>query len=273
MRATDFWIDGWAGATEFDIDLVRRLRVEPDSKFTDIEVAIALAQLLREQFTIYGTSGGQDLTDLESREAMRTLAALTKRLSVEWEPEWRGFESFRGYWLSHDGYGSWGARRTMVSEAFDPLIEALEDREDDSLSDELVTPISPRGRTGWELVDTEIAELRRHFHAARSPQDYRNVGNDLVAVLEALGTAAYDRDRHLFAGETEPAADKTKNRLTRIIEVDGASEGSDELVKLAKAAIELAQAVKHNPKGSRMRAGIAADSVILLVHMVRRLQT
>jgi hypothetical protein len=160
----------------------------------------------------------------------------------------------------------------MVSELFDPLIEALEEREDATLRDELVTPVSPRGRTGWEKVDIEVAELRRHFHTAQTPQDYRNIGNDLVAVLEALSEAAYDLGRHLRKGESEPAIAQTKNRLTRIMEVDGVREGSAELVKLAKATIELAQAVKHNPSGSRARAGIAADAVIQLVNMVRRLQ-
>lgn len=272
VRATDFWLEANTGRDTLDIDLVRRLRSGPVAEYTDVEAAIALAQLLREQFTIYGTSGGPDLTDDNSREAMRTLAALTKRLGVPWKPEWRDLDSFRAYWGTHGGYGSWAVRRTMVSELFDPLIGALEEREDATLRDELVTPVSSRGRTGWAQVDVEIAELRRHFHAAQSPQDYRNMGNDLVTVLEALSEAAYDRDRHLLKGETEPPVAQTKNRLTRIIEVDGAREGSDELVKLAKATIELAQAVKHNPSGSRTRAGIAADAVIQLVNMVRRLQ-
>lgn len=273
MRATDFWIEDKSGGDTLDIDLVRRLRTGPVAEYTDVEAAIALAQLLSEQFTIYGTSGGQDLTDDDSREAMRTLAALTRRLGVAWKPEWRDFDSFRAYWGTHGGYGSWAVRRTMVSELFDPLVEALEEREDATLRDELVTPVSPRGRTGWEKVDVEVAELRRHFHTAQSPQDYRNIGNDLVTVLEALSEAAYDRGRHLFKGEIEPPLAQTKNRLTRIIEVDGTREGSAELVKLAKATIELAQAVKHNPSGSRTRAGIAADAVIQLVNMVRRLQT
>jgi hypothetical protein len=273
VRATDFWIEDKSGGATLDLDLVRRLRAGPVVEYTDVEAAIALAQLLREQFTIYGTSGGPDLTNDASREAMRTLAALTRRLGAAWKPDWRDFDSFHAYWGTHGGHGSWAARRTMVSELFDPLIEALEEREDAMLSGELVTPVSPHGRTGWEKVDVEIAELRRHFHTAQSPQDYRNIGNDLVTVLEALSEAAYDRGRHLFKSETEPPVAQTKNRLTRIIEVDGAGEGSDELVKLGKVTVELAQAVKHNPSGSRTRAGIAADAVIQLVNMVRRLQT
>ena len=48
--------------------------------------------------------------------------------------------------------------------------------------------------------------------------------------------------------------------------------GSDELTKLGRATVEAAQAVKHNLDGTRLRAGIAADAVIQLVNMVRRLR-
>lgn len=161
----------------------------------------------------------------------------------------------------------------MVKELFDPLHEELERREDDALRGELSEPVSPRGATWWPAVDEEIAELRRHFHAARTVQDYRNIGNDVVAILEAISGAAYVPARHLFTSETEPAVSLTKNRLTRIVEVDAGAEGSEEIARLGKATIELAQAVKHNPAGSRIRAGIAADAVIQLANILRRLES
>ena len=273
VRATDYWIEQADGDREtLDLDLLQRLRSAPVAEYTDVEATIALTQVAREQFVLYGTSSEHDLTDYQSREIIRTLRALTTRLGVSWSPEFRDFSSFRAYWLANGGHGSWAARREMVGNAFDPLLADLEEREEATLRDELVTPISPRGRTGWERVDVEIAELRRHFHHAETPQDYRNIGNDLIAVLEALSAVAYNPERHLFEGETEPPVEKTKNRLMRIVEVDCEDEGSDELVKLARANIELAQAVKHNPSGSRTRAGIAADAMIQLVNMVRRLQ-
>lgn len=48
--------------------------------------------------------------------------------------------------------------------------------------------------------------------------------------------------------------------------------GSDGLLKLGRATVEAAQAVKHNLDGTRLRAGLAADAVIQLVNMVRRLR-
>jgi hypothetical protein len=274
MRIEDFFVDDVSSANDgaLDFDLLDRLRLAPIPEHPDLEAAIALAQLVDEQFLQYGTDSTQSITDSASREAMRTLRVLAERLDVPFAPPFRDFPSFRAYWVSHGGHGSWAARRTMVSEVFGPLHEELERREEAAFRGDLIEPISPRKVTGWPAVDIEIGELRRHFHTARTPQDYRNVGNDAIAVMEALSEAAYDRSRHLFDGETEPKVAQTKIRLARIVEVDCEVEGGEELIRLAKTTIELAQAVKHNPAGSRVQAGVAADAAIQLTNMIRRIQ-
>lgn len=273
MRVDDFFVDdptsGLDGALDFE--LLERLRSAPVVDHSDLEAAIALAQLLDQQFESYGTDSKQTITDVGSREAMRTLRAVTSRLNIPFEPPFRDFPSFRAYWGSHGGYGSWAARRAMVSEFFGPLHQELERREESVLRD-LVEPISLRKVTGWPSVDLEIAELRRHFHTAATPQDYRNIGNDVVAVLEALSAAAYEPSRHLFEGEVQPKVVDAKKRLTRVVEVDCKTLGGAELRRHARSTIELAQAVKHNPAGTRTQAGIAADAAIQLANMIRRIQ-
>jgi len=235
VRVDDFWIDEDEGE-RLNIPLLQDLRRAPTRQYPDLEAAIALARLLHDQFEKYGTDSSQQITDPGSREAMRTLVALADRLGVAFNPPFRDLPGFRGYWGSHGGYGSWAARRGMVQELFDPLHEALERLEEDMLSGELAEPVSSKRATGWPAVDLKIAELRRHFHIARTSQDYRNIGNDVVAVLEALSAAAYDPSRHLFADEAEPPVSQTKNRLTRIIEVDAERDGSVELSRLARAS-------------------------------------
>ena len=271
MRVDDFWVDEGDGQ-RLNLPLLQDLRRAPTKQHSDLEASIALARLLHEQFQRYGTDSSQEIEDPESREAMRTLIAVTDRLGISFDPPFRDLTGFRAYWGSHGGYGSWAARRGMLQQLFDPLHEVLERLEEDILRGELAEPISPRPVTGWPAVDLEIAELRRHFHNARTAQDFRNIGNDVVAVLEAISAAAYDPSRHLFDSETEPPVTQTKNRLARIAEVDSGREGSDELVRLARATADMAQAVKHNPGGSRVRAGIAADAAIQLANMIRRLQ-
>lgn len=274
MRVEDFWIDDELARSgqRFNLDLAQELRRGPAGQYTDLEAAIALGRIALQEFMKAGTDSTQQLTDPESREVVRTLGAIADRLGAPFTPPFRDFSGFKAYWGSHGGYGSWAVRRTMVNDIFGGLLEVLEGREDDALRGDLAEPLSASGRTGWTAVDDEIAELRRHFHAAHTQQDYRNIGNDVVAVLEALSEAAYDRDRHLFESETEPPIAQTKNRLARVVEVDSASEASGELTKLAKAIVELAQAVKHNPAGVRVRAAIAANAAIHLADLVRRLQ-
>ncbi|HEY5477395.1 MAG TPA: hypothetical protein VIK11_11865 [Tepidiformaceae bacterium] len=275
MRLDDFWVDddrAPGGGSHFNAVLIQRLRRSPLQGVPDSEAAIALSRLLHDELTRYGTDGSEQLSDDEARDALRTLVSVTKRLGIQFDPPFRDLSGFRAYWGSHGGHGSWAARRSLLQVLFDPLHAELELREDQALNAELAESIAPTRRTGWPDVDEEIAELRRHFHSARTSQDYRNIGNDIVSVLEKLSEAAYDPGRHLRAGEVEPPAAHTKNRLGRIVEVDSEPEGSEELTKLAKATIELAQAVKHNPSGSKTRAGVASDAVILLANMLRRLQ-
>ncbi|WP_322749488.1 MULTISPECIES: hypothetical protein [unclassified Frankia] len=128
-------------------------------------------------------------------------------------------------------------------------------------------------------VDAEVAELRRHFQIARTEQDYRNIGNDCVILTEALSRQVYDPKLHLQEGEEEPPVGKTKIRIERYVELAAPGSSNDELRRLARSAIAFAfafafafaQQVKHTSTSSRRDAGIAADTVILLANILRRL--
>jgi hypothetical protein len=122
-----------------------------------------------------------------------------------------------------------------------------------ALRRDLVDPVSPRRATGWPAVDIDIAEMRRHFHAARTPQDHRNVANDLVAVLEALSAEAYVPSRHLREGETEPALAQTKDLLARVIEVDFQIRGGAELRHLAEPPSSSHRRSSTTPPGRATR--------------------
>jgi hypothetical protein len=278
VRADDFFEDttrlsyGMEVPTrEFKHGLARALRAGPVAGTSDAEAAVALARLVHDELELYGTSGGDTLTEADMREALLALRALLARLDLSFEPEFRDFSTFRNFWLRRGARNSWQARRDLLAELFEPVHDALAELESAALRSSLATPVSPRGRTGWSRVDEEITELRRHFQSARSAQDHRNIGNDCVAVLEALSQSAYDPQRHLPAGAEEPPVAKTKERLERVIEVELEGPENVELRRLARATIEMAQAVKHRPTQSRRNAGIAADSVIQLANLLRRI--
>lgn len=183
----------------------------------------------------------------------------------------RDYGTFKSWWLRNDAYGSWQARRDLLNAIFDPIHDRLIEAETGAIASSLARPVSPRGRTGWAKVDEELSELRRHFEIARTPQDYRNVGNDAVTVAEALSRQVYDPARHLRAGEEQPAVGKTKQRLERFVEDALPGRGSAAARKLVRASIDMAQEVKHSDTPTRRDAGLAADSVILLANLLRRL--
>lgn len=278
MRADDLFVDddfvpgvGIPGR-RLDLQLVDRLRSGPVPEQEDIEVAVALARLVHDELEKYGTGGGEELLEEQMRVAIRALLAVTQRLGiVEMDIPFRGFGTFRSWWLKQGASGSYQARRDLLHEVFEPLHDRLALLEQRSIASTLVEPISPRARTGWAGVDTEIGELRRHFQNARTAQDYRAVGLDCVAVTEALSRQVYDPARHLRPGELEPPVSNTKQRLDRFIEEAAPGSQNSAIRKHAKSVVELAQKVKHSSTPTRREAGIAADAVIQLANLLRRL--
>lgn len=263
---------GVTGKRRFRADLMRELRGGPIDEAPDVEVAVGLARLVHDELEIFGTEGNVEMTEANMRDALLALRQVVNRLGIgDFNPEFRDLSSFKTYWLRNDAYGSWQARRDLLANIFEPLHDQLTELETESLSSKLAEAVSPHGSTGWSQVDAEISELRRHFRAARTAQDHRNVGNDCVILLEAVSKVAYDPEQHLRDGEEEPAVAQTKNRLERVVEDGLPGSGSTEMRKLARAAIDAAQAVKHNPTPNRLSAGLAADAVILVASMMRRI--
>ena len=267
--------DPWAddatmSSSVFNLGLMKDLRQGQIDGRSDLEVAIALAELLHDDLRHYGTDSQQQLDDQETAAAITALAAVTRRLGIRFSLPFRNQTGFRSYWLRNNGSGSWEARRAMLDSLFDPLHQQLIEMENRSF-EALARPVSPREATGWPMVDEEIRELRRRFQTSQTPQDYRDVGNHCIGVLEALSRTVYDPTKHQRPGEDVPPVDKTKQRLGRYVEESLGGADNFELRGLVTKAVEFAQKVKHDLP-SRRDAGIAADSVILLANILKRLE-
>jgi hypothetical protein len=285
MRPDDFFIeksnaelpawdmngDPWGTSIILDEAFLEDLRRKPPEGRDDLEVAIALAQLVHDELESFGTNGNQRLEEQQIALAIRALRAILKRLGVQFDLPYRNFATFRTWWINNGCSGLWQARRDALDERFEPLHHQLMRLEETTL-EALANPVSPRAGTGWPVVDEEIKELRRRFQASTSAQDYRAVGTHCVGVLEALSRTVYDPSRHLREGETIPPPDRTKQRIGRYIEDALAGKESEELRGLTNKAIEFAHHVKHRQTPTRREAGIAADSVILLANILRRLE-
>lgn len=250
--------------------LMNAIRAKGIEGRTDLEIAIGLSQLVHDELTAFGTGGGETVNDKESAAALTALRSVTRRLGIPFDPPFRNFTTFRTHWLRNDCSGSWQARRELLDDLFEPLHQKLVAMEERSF-DALASAVSPRSATGWAAVDEEILELRRRFQTATTPQDYRALGTNCVGVLEALSRTVYVPALHLRAGETAPPVDKTDQRIGRYIEDTLSGPSNEHIRGLTKKAAALAHRVKHSPTATRRDAGIAADSVILLSNIIRRI--
>jgi hypothetical protein len=255
-------------------DLFEQLRRGPVADTPDLTAAAALTDLVHRELEAFGTGGGQRLQDEELELALKAWRQVLKRLGID-APDlpFRNFATFYGYWKHNDLSGSWQARRDCLATFFNPLYPKFDAMEERELESQLANAVSPRGRLDWPTVDAELDQLRRRFASASTPQDYSAVGTACVRVLEALGEVVYDPAKHLRTGEQVPARDKTNMRIGRYVE--DALPGADnaEIRKLANAASALAHQVKHRRTPDRVAAGIAADTVILLANILRRLSS
>jgi hypothetical protein len=280
VTAADFWVaeersDPWGTSFVEVLDVARltALISAPDPQHADMDVALALMDLVRDDLQLSGTSGGDRITDGNIRLAIRALERTSARAGHEFKLPFRDHAGWRSYWIRKgaSGSGGWQARRDLLGDLFDAAYASLMAAQDRALDSTLVEAVSPYESLGWPGVDTEIGELRRHFRTASTPADYRAAGNDCIHLLEALSRQVYDHARHTPAGEDEPPVAKTKLRLERFVEERLPGADNAEMRKFARSAIELAQAIKHGGTPSRTEAGIAADAVIALANMFRRL--
>ena len=281
MRADDFWIedtfpgvDPWATSppSHLDVDLLDKLRRGAVDGRDDLGAAVGLARLCHDELEAFGTGGGERLTNDTARAALRALRATTTRLGTDFDPPFHDLATFKSHWLRTGAYGSWQSRRDLLNDLFEPLHARLIRLEDQAVEATLALPVSPHAGTGWPRVDDEVRELHRRFQSSTTPQDCRAVGTHCVGVLEALGRTVYDPARHLRDGETPPAPDKTKQRLGRYIEDAVPGTKNEEVRGLASKAVELAHRIKHSETPTRRDAGIAADAVILVANILKRLE-
>jgi hypothetical protein len=278
MREDDFFAAGWDpdsgsfSGERLRQDLLRQVINGPLPDVPDIELCDVLADLTHAEFTAFATGKAQRITDADSRLLLRAYRAVCTRAGIAFpDLPFRDLEGFKAYWVAEGMAGSYAKRRRYLEILFEPIEEEILNHSVRTWSDVLVSPVSPRDGTGWETIDAEILQLRQRFAVARTDQDHCAVGAACVRVLEHLGEVAFDPAVHLPAGAPIPSRDRTKDRFQAVIAYALPGPENDRLRKLARSVVEQAQVVKHSRTPSRRDAGIAADSVIMLVNLLRRL--
>ncbi|MFC8203873.1 hypothetical protein [[Kitasatospora] papulosa] len=140
MRASDFFrtistrTGGWGQpltASAFEMELVERLRKGPLEGTLDRAAAEGLSTLVHSELEHCGTDSGQRLDDEEIAAAVRSLKAILRRLGIPFNPPFRDFRGFYGYWSAQGmgGGGGWAARRGYLNTLFSPVWLALDELE------------------------------------------------------------------------------------------------------------------------------------------------
>lgn len=131
-------------------DLVAGLRTSAQPGVNDVEAAYGLARLAQRELTAYGTARDEVLSEDEIALVLRALRGVLGRFGIPFNPPFRDFRGFHGYWRQEgmSGAGGWGARSGYVNSLFEPVFTALDEREEN-----LVRRQSMRG------VDGEIKNI------------------------------------------------------------------------------------------------------------------
>ncbi|WP_084128947.1 hypothetical protein [Demequina sp. NBRC 110055] len=268
----DGGVDAWTWSKQvLDEEKVAALRSGPIAGDDDLESAQSLTLLVHDEYRHYGTDGEQFVTDSQSRMLLLALRAVVSRHGQEINLPFRDFDSFRSYWGREGCYGSWQCRRELLEKHFGPLEDALDQLLNEQSGSVTAEAVSPRQTTGWPRVDEEIVALKFRFRTAVNPQDYRDVGNRSVAVIEALSEAVFEPDVHWHSDEKPPGIDKTDIRIGAFVSHTAGGAENEAVRAVAKKSVALAHTVKHRSTPSRRDAGIAADSAIMLANILRRL--
>ncbi|MGY0541387.1 hypothetical protein ACW14X_27995 [Nocardioides sp. YJ-D4] len=255
-------------------DVIERLRAQPLAGDDDLETALTLTQLVHGELMEYGTKAEiQRLDNEELAATLRTLRAVLARHGITLDLPWRNYDGFRTYWIKQNasGPGGWQARREILERFFEPVFAELHRIEDMRFAAAAAEPVSPAGKTGWSAVDHAVEDIRVRFRSASNAADYSDVGRRCIALMEVLSATVYDPARHLRPGEEVPPVPRTHMRIGRYVEVEFEGAENEKLRGLVRKTAEFAEAVKHRHTSTRRDAGIAADTVILLANILRRL--
>ena len=259
---------GAGSRQKLDRGLVESLRRAPHSRFPDVEAVKVLADLARQEHLSFVHEENK-LSDTDVGLVLAAVSAVAGRLGASFTAPWRDLSSFRSHWEARGitNGGAWAARRRIVDEVFDALDSELEAVTSRSAA---MAPVATDPIAGWAAIDAAVDAVRHKFNSARDADDYRDVGVRCKHAIEVMSDTLYDETKHLRVGETVPLRGHTKNRLERVIEDSLAGADNERLRGLVKKVDDVAEHVKHTRTSTRRDAGIAADAVIALASMLRR---
>lgn len=153
ISAADFFIlvpgpwDAQGATSEQAVDTVRlqTLIERPEVGRSDLDVAVALMDLVRDDLQLSGTGGGEKISDADLRIATRALERSSER-AFAFKLPFRDHAGWKSYWIRRgaSGTGGWQARRDLLSELFDEPYAKMVAAQDCALDATLVAAVPTR---------------------------------------------------------------------------------------------------------------------------------
>lgn len=176
--------------------------------------------------------------------------------------------TFRSLW---DWYDRWRAgdmptyqsRRAHLRDLYAECVAALSGS----------TPLPVRREpTGWAKVDRQLDRVLNDLGEGSEELDFQGVGHAAREVLISLAEVVYDPSYPIEDGTAVSDTD-AKRRLDAFFNAMLGGRRAEAARKLAKAAVQLADATQHKRSATHLDAAMAAEaaaSVVRVAHIVAR---
>lgn len=163
-----------------------------------------------------------------------------------------------------DWYGRWSqgdlpsyqSRRQFVGDLFQPFIDRLSG-----------TGLREPDLTGWERVDRAVTKAHKSLSSAQHEEDYQSVGHLCREILISLAQEVWDEAKHPIT-DVVPSPTDAKRMLDAFLTIELASSSNEAARRLAKTALDLANALQHRRTASFKDAAMCLEATTLVVNFV-----
>ena len=125
-------------------------------------------------------------------------------------------------------------------------------------------------KLAWDRVNDTVQKCSERLIAARVAEDFESIAHLCREGLISLAQAVWDPLRHPVSDVDNVSETDAKRKLDAYFSVEfkGSSSAQAAMKKLAKASVELANAVQHRRSASFRDAALSIEAFVALVNIV-----
>jgi hypothetical protein len=173
---------------------------------------------------------------------------------------WGSLWDWYGFWQSLGGYA---LRRRHVEGLAGPVLDQLRERHE-------AIGLSDWADGGIESLQARLEGIKLTLQSAASLDDYQDVGRRCREVLSDLSDEVFDPSL-VPDGQPSPVAKDVKARLDLFFAARFAGESGEEMRRLMRATVALANATTHSDSASAVTSYAVAQATILVVRVAETL--